>query len=107
MPLAAADRNRAIEARPGSRRVPGAADRERPVQRQAVRGPAGLRRNKLTHKHTDGLCRACRVASVRSSRRRSAVAISAAEEPLGELRVRACAVQAERLLGWAAVGTGY
>src|SRR5689334_21526454 len=32
----------------------------------------------------------------------TAVAISAAEEPLGELRVRACAVQAERLLGWAA-----
>jgi transposase len=30
------------------------------------------------------------------------VAISAAEEPLGELRVRACAVQAERLLEWAA-----
>jgi transposase len=30
------------------------------------------------------------------------VAISAAEEPLGELRVRACAVQAERLLAWAA-----
>ncbi len=78
LPLAAADRNRAIEARPGSRRVPGAADRERPVQRQAVRGPAGLRRNKLTHKHTDGLCRACRVASVRSSRRRSAVACGSA-----------------------------
>ncbi len=32
----------------------------------------------------------------------TAVAISAAEEPLGELRVRACAVQAERLLEWAA-----
>ena len=32
----------------------------------------------------------------------TAVAISAAEEPLGELRVRACAVQAERLLAWAA-----
>ena len=31
-----------------------------------------------------------------------AVAISAAEEPLGELRVRACAAQAERLLAWAA-----
>jgi hypothetical protein len=33
----------------------------------------------------------------------TAVAISAVEEPLGELRVRACAVQAERLLAWAAV----
>jgi len=32
----------------------------------------------------------------------TAVAISVAEEPLGELRVRACAAQAERLLGWAA-----
>src|SRR6202050_3730593 len=32
----------------------------------------------------------------------TAVAISAAEEPLGELRVRACVVQAERLLAWAA-----
>ena len=32
----------------------------------------------------------------------TAVAISAAGEPLGELRVRACAVQAERLLAWAA-----
>jgi transposase len=31
----------------------------------------------------------------------TAVVISAAEEPLGELRVRACAVQAERLLAWA------
>src|SRR5918912_1842454 len=31
----------------------------------------------------------------------TAVAISAAEEPLGGLRVRACAAQAERLLGWA------
>jgi transposase len=31
----------------------------------------------------------------------TAVAINAAEEPLGELRVRASAVQAERLLGWA------
>ena len=30
-----------------------------------------------------------------------AVAISAAEEPVGQLRVRASAVQAERLLGWA------
>jgi transposase len=32
----------------------------------------------------------------------TAVAISAAEEPLGELRVRACAAQAERLVAWAA-----
>jgi transposase len=32
----------------------------------------------------------------------TAVALSAAEEPLGELRVRASAVQAERLLAWAA-----
>jgi transposase len=32
----------------------------------------------------------------------TAVAISAAEDPLGELRVRACAAQAERLLAWAA-----
>src|SRR5215471_18584333 len=32
----------------------------------------------------------------------TAVAISAAEEPMGELRVRASAVQAERLLAWAA-----
>ena len=32
----------------------------------------------------------------------TAVAIGAAEEPLGELRVRACGVQAERLLAWAA-----
>jgi transposase len=30
------------------------------------------------------------------------VAISATEEPLGELRVRACAAQVERLLTWAA-----
>jgi hypothetical protein len=30
------------------------------------------------------------------------VAISAAEERLGEVRVRACAAQAERLLVWAA-----
>ena len=30
------------------------------------------------------------------------VAINAAEESLGEVQVRACAVQAERLLGWAA-----
>ena len=32
----------------------------------------------------------------------TAVAIGAAEEPLGELRVRACAAQAGRLLAWAA-----
>jgi hypothetical protein len=32
----------------------------------------------------------------------TAVAISAAEEQLGELRVRACVAQAERLLAWAA-----
>jgi transposase len=32
----------------------------------------------------------------------TAVAISAAKEPLGELQVSACAVQAERLLAWAA-----
>jgi transposase len=32
----------------------------------------------------------------------TAVAISEAEEPLGELQVRACAAQAERLLAWAA-----
>jgi transposase len=32
----------------------------------------------------------------------TAVAISAAEEPLGELRVCASAIQAERLLAWAA-----
>jgi uncharacterized glyoxalase superfamily protein PhnB len=32
----------------------------------------------------------------------TAVAIGGAEEPLGELRVRACAAQAERLLSWAA-----
>jgi len=32
----------------------------------------------------------------------TAVALSAAEEPLGELRVRACAAQAGRLLAWAA-----
>ena len=31
----------------------------------------------------------------------TAVVISAAAEPLGELRVRACAAQAERLLAWA------
>jgi hypothetical protein len=33
----------------------------------------------------------------------TAVAISGAEEPLGQLRVRASAAQAERLLAWAAV----
>ena len=32
----------------------------------------------------------------------TAVAIGAAEEPLGELRVRASTVQAQRLLAWAA-----
>jgi transposase len=32
----------------------------------------------------------------------TAVVIGAAEEPLGELRVRACAAKAERLLAWAA-----
>ena len=32
----------------------------------------------------------------------TAVAISAAEEQLGELRVRACVAQTERLLAWAA-----
>ena len=32
----------------------------------------------------------------------TAVAISGAEEQLGQLRVRACTVQAERLLAWAA-----
>jgi len=32
----------------------------------------------------------------------TAVAISGAEEPLGELRVRACAAQTEKLIGWAA-----
>jgi hypothetical protein len=31
----------------------------------------------------------------------TAVAINGAEEPLGELRVRACASQAEQLLAWA------
>src|SRR5260370_31452377 len=31
----------------------------------------------------------------------TAVAINAAEQPLGQLRVRASAVQAERLVGWA------
>jgi transposase len=31
----------------------------------------------------------------------TAVAIDAAEQPLGQLRVRASAVQAERLIGWA------
>jgi Transposase len=33
----------------------------------------------------------------------TAVVVSAAEEPLGELRVRACAAQAEKLVAWAAV----
>jgi len=32
----------------------------------------------------------------------TAVAISAGEEPLGKLRIRACATQAEKLVGWAA-----
>jgi transposase len=32
----------------------------------------------------------------------TAVAIGGAEEPLGELRVRACAAQTEKLVGWAA-----
>jgi transposase len=32
----------------------------------------------------------------------TAVAIGPAEEPLGELRVRACPSQAEQLLAWAA-----
>src|SRR5215470_2334567 len=32
----------------------------------------------------------------------TAVAVGAAEEPLGQLRVRASAVQAERLVAWAA-----
>src|SRR5690242_21545722 len=32
----------------------------------------------------------------------TAVAIGAAEEPLGQVRVRACAAQAQRLLAWAA-----
>ena len=36
----------------------------------------------------------------------TAVAINAAEEPLGQLRVRASAVQAERLLGWAQAWPG-
>ena len=36
----------------------------------------------------------------------TAVAISAAEEPLGELRVRACAAQAERLLAGASPWRG-
>ena len=31
----------------------------------------------------------------------TAVAINGAEEPLGELRVRACASQVEQLLAWA------
>src|SRR5512142_2533519 len=33
----------------------------------------------------------------------TAVVVSATEEPLGELRVRACAAQAEKLVAWAAV----
>ena len=36
----------------------------------------------------------------------TAVAISASEEPLSELRVRASAVQVERLLVWAAADLG-
>jgi hypothetical protein len=32
----------------------------------------------------------------------TAVAIGSAEEPLGEVQVRACAAQADRLLAWAA-----
>jgi hypothetical protein len=32
----------------------------------------------------------------------TAVVVSAAEEPLGELRVRACPGQAEKLVAWAA-----
>jgi transposase len=36
----------------------------------------------------------------------TAVAINAAEQPLGQLRVRASAVQAERLLGWAQAWPG-
>jgi hypothetical protein len=36
----------------------------------------------------------------------TAVAISAAEEPLGELRVRACVARAGRLLAWAAADLG-
>ena len=32
----------------------------------------------------------------------TAVVTGPAEEPLGELRVRACAAQAEQLLAWAA-----
>ena len=31
----------------------------------------------------------------------TAVAVGAAEEPLGKMRVRACPAQAEKLLGWA------
>ncbi|HJY66762.1 MAG TPA: transposase [Streptosporangiaceae bacterium] len=37
---------------------------------------------------------------------RTAVAINAAEQPLGQLRVRASAVQAGRLLGWAQAWPG-
>ena len=36
----------------------------------------------------------------------TAVAINAAEQPLGQLRVRASAVKAERLLGWAQAWPG-
>jgi transposase len=36
----------------------------------------------------------------------TAVAVNAAEQPLGQLRVRASAVQAERLLGWARARPG-
>jgi hypothetical protein len=36
----------------------------------------------------------------------TAVVVSAAEEPLGELRVRACAGQAEKLVAWAAAWAG-
>jgi transposase len=31
----------------------------------------------------------------------TAVAVGAAEEPLGKVRVRACPAQAEKLVGWA------
>jgi hypothetical protein len=41
--------------------------------------------------------RICRICAARRQ-----VAISAAEEPLGELRVRACVAQTGRLLAWAA-----
>ncbi len=42
-----------------------------------------------------------RGTSPRSPSCHTAVAINATEEPLGELRVRACAAQAEQLLAWA------